>query len=216
MFSSWSSSSSSETTFTAWLALKISGTTSLIVFSRACCRESIKWIFIWQVYVVKLSSKVIKSSAVILSSSWSWVRRLSNCSSISLSLVMLLTGSCPNPRFWKQLIIVSVDTSLQVTCNQWFAFAMLTSRIISQAFLPLPLGQTAYISSLFLYLSLNTLIMPVSSYCNRKVVHFGKNFTNLKFLKLFWSVLGWQGALSRKRIIFLGSSWTSRWRNLII
>ena len=58
--------------------------------------------------------------------------------------------------------------------------------------------------------------MPVSSYCNRKVVHFGKNFTNLTFLKLFWSVLGWQGALSRKRIIFLRSSWTLRWRNLII
>ena len=50
--------------------------------------------------------------------------------------------------------------------------------------------------------------MPASSYCNRKVVHFGKNFTNLTFLKLFWSVLGWQGALSRKRIILLRSSWT--------
>ena len=100
VLSSWSSSSSSETTFTAWLALEVPGTTSLIASSRACCCQSIKSVFIWPVYVVRLSSKVIKSSIVILSSSRGWVRRLSNSSSISLSLVMLLTDSCPNPHIW--------------------------------------------------------------------------------------------------------------------
>ena len=101
VLSSWSSSSSSETTFTTWLVLEIPRTTSLIASSRACCCQSIKLVFIWPVYVVRLSSKVTKSSIVILSSSRGWVRRLSNSSSISLSLVMLLTDSCPNPHIWK-------------------------------------------------------------------------------------------------------------------
>ena len=111
VFSSWSSSLSSEVKFTAWLALEVSGTTSLIASSRAYCRQSIKSVFFWPVDVVRLSSKVTIISTVISSSSRSWVKRLSNSSSISLSLVMLLIDSCPNPHFWKQLIIVSIDTS---------------------------------------------------------------------------------------------------------
>ena len=111
VFSSWSSSSSYRTTFTAWLGLEVSGTTSLIASCQACCCQSIKSVFIWPVDVVRLSLKVTKSSTVISAYSQSWVRRLSNSSSISLSLVMLLTDSCPNPHFWKQLIIVSIDTS---------------------------------------------------------------------------------------------------------
>ena len=110
VFSSWSSSSSSETTFTAWLALEVSGTNSLIASSQACYRQSIKSVFIWPIDVVR---------SVISSSSRSWTRRLSNPSSISLSLVMLLTGSCPNPHFWKQSIIVFVDTgSTLLICQQ--------------------------------------------------------------------------------------------------
>ena len=190
VFSSWSSSSSSETTFTAWLALEVSGTTSLIASSRACYRQSIKSVFIWPIDVVRLlSSNLTKSSSVISSSSRSWIRRLSNPSSISLSLVMLLTGSCPNPHFWKQLIIVSVDTSLEPTCNQRFAFAGLTSCIISEPFLPSSIHETTYFSSLFLYLNLNFLVMPASSGCNREAVHFSKKI-NLPFFKLFWSVSG--------------------------
>ena len=50
---------------------------------------------------------------VISSSSRSWVRRLSNFSSISLSLVMLLTDSCPTPHFWKHLIIVYIFSIFQ-------------------------------------------------------------------------------------------------------
>ena len=151
-FSSWSSSSSSETTFTAWLALEVSGATSLIASSRACYRQSIKLVFIWPVDVVRVSSKVTKSSTVISSSSRCWVKRLSNSSSISLSLWMLLIDSCSNPYFWKQLIIVSVEIFFQATCNQWIAFAMLTSFIISEAFLPSSIRETTYFSSLFLYL----------------------------------------------------------------
>ena len=64
-------------------------------------------------------SKVTKSSTVFSSFSWRWVRRLSNSSSISLSLVTLLTESCPNPHFWKQLIIVSVvHLSKQLVTNE--------------------------------------------------------------------------------------------------
>ena len=40
---------------TAWLALDVSGTTSLIASSRACCRHSIKSVFIWPVH--KLAQK---------------------------------------------------------------------------------------------------------------------------------------------------------------
>ena len=68
VFSSWSSSSSSETTFTAWLALEVSGTTPLIVSSWACCPQSIKSVFIWPVDVVRLPSKVTKSSTATSSS----------------------------------------------------------------------------------------------------------------------------------------------------
>ena len=149
------------------------------------------------------------------SSSRNWIRRLSNSSSISLSLVMLLIDSCLNPHFWKQLVIVSVDTSFQATCNQWIAFAMLTSCIISEAFLPSSVREITYFRNPFLYLYLNALIMPVSSDCNRKVVHFGRKIS-LTFLKLFRSVLGWHGALSIKRMISLLSSWTLRSRSLSI
>ena len=122
---------------------------------------------------------------------------------------MLLTDSCPKLHFRKRLIIVSVDTSLQANYNQQIAFAMLTSFIISETFLPSLIRETTYFSSLFLYLYLNALIMPASSGCNREVVHFGRKIS-LMFLKLFWSVLGWQGVLLRKRMIFRGSNWTLR------
>ena len=189
VFSSWSSSSSSETTFTAWLALEVSGTTSLIASSPACCPQSIKSVFILLFDVVRLSSKATKSSTVISSSSQNWVRSLSNSSSISLLSVMLLTDYYPNTHFWKQLIIVSVNTSLQATCNQWIAFVMLTSCVISEAFLPSSIRESTCFSSLFLYLHLNALIMPGSSGCNGEVAHFGRKIS-LMFLKLFWSVLG--------------------------
>ena len=90
---------------------------------------------------------------------------------------MLLTDYCSNKHFWKQLIIVSVDTSLQASCNQWMAFAMLIPDIISETFLPSSICETTYFSSLFLYLRLNALIMPASSGCNREVVHFGKKIS---------------------------------------
>ena len=40
--------------------------------------------------------------------------------------------------------------------------------------------------------------MPASSGCNREVVNFGRKIS-LMFFKLFWSVSGWQGALSIKK-----------------
>ena len=46
--------------------------------------------------------------------------------------------------------------------------------------------------------------MPASSGSNREVVNFGRKII-LMFFKLFWSVSGWQGALSIKRMIFLPS-----------
>ena len=189
VFFSWSSSLSSKTTFTPWLALEVSGTISLIASSQPCCYQFIKSVFTWPVDVVRLSSKATKSSTVIPSSSQNWVRRLSNSSSISLPSVMLLTDYYPNTHFWKQLIIVSVHTSLQATCNQWITFAMLTSCVISEAFLPSSIRESTYFSSLFLYLHLNALIMPASSGCNGEVAHFGRKIS-LMFLKLFSSVLG--------------------------
>ena len=43
--------------------------------------------------------------------------------------------------------------------------------------------------------------MPASSGCNREVVNFGRKIS-LMFFKLFWSVSGWQGVLSIKKMIF--------------
>ena len=160
-------------------------------------------------------SKATKSSTVVSSFSWRWVRRLSNSSSISLSLVMLLTESCPNPHFWEQLIFVSVDTSLQATCNQWIDFAILTSCIISEAFLPSSIRGTTYFSRVFLHLYLNALIVPVSIGYNQEVPNFGRNIS-LIFSELFWSILRWNGPLSRKRMIFPRSSWTLRSRSLTL
>ena len=145
------------------------GTISLIASSWECCHQCINSVFIWSIDVARLSSKITKSSTVISSSSQSWVRRLLISSSITLSLVMLLTNPCLNPHFWKQLINVSVDTSLRATCNQWTVFATLTSCIISEAFLPFSVRETTYFSSLFMYLHLNTLIIPASSGSNQEV-----------------------------------------------
>ena len=78
---------------------------------------------------------------------------------------------------------------------------MLTSCIISDAFLPSSIRETTYFSNLSLYLNLSALIMPASRGCNLEIVHFGKKIS-LTFLKLFWSVSGWRGGLSRKRISF--------------
>ena len=150
---------------------------------------------------------------MILPSSQSWIRRLLNSLSISLSLVILLTDSYANLPFWKQLIIVSVDISLEATCSQWIAFAMLTSCIISETFLPSSISETTCFSSLFLYLYLNALITPVSNGYNWEVIHSDRKI-NLMVLKLFWSVWGWQGVLSRKRMIFLRSGWTLQARSL--
>ena len=125
-------------------------TPCIVVTVQPCMECPIKKIYKSLVDVVRLSSEVTKSSTVILLSSWSWVRRLLNSSSISLSLAMLLTDSCPNPYFSKQLVIVSVDKSFQACCNKWIAFAMLTSCIISEAFLPSSIHENTYISSLFL------------------------------------------------------------------
>ena len=122
---------------------------------------------------------------------------------------MLLTNSWPKPHFWKQLIIVSADSSLQATCSQWTAFAILKSCIISQVFLHSSIRETTYFSSLFLYLHLNVLIMPASRGSNREVVHFSRKIS-LMFLKLFWSVSGWKCGVLTKRMVFLHSSWTLR------
>ena len=158
------------TIFTVWLALEVSGTTSLIASSWACCRQSIKLAFIWPDDVVRLSSKVTKSSTVISPSSRSWVKRLFKFFIYWKWCWQILVQT---HLFWKQLIIVSVDTSLQASCNQRIAFAMLISRIISEAFLPSPICETTYFSSFFLCLHLNPLIMPKSSGWNREDAHFG-------------------------------------------
>ena len=127
-------------------------------------------------------SKVTKSSTVFSSFSWRWVRRLSNSSSISLSLVMLLTESCPNPHFWEQLIFVSVDTSLQATCNQWIDFEILTSCIISEAFLPSSIRGTTYLSP--------ALIFKRSDYASVNWLQSrGAKFWQKHQLNIFWIIL---------------------------
>ena len=55
--------------------------------------------------------------------------------------------------------------------------------------------------------------MPASNGRNREVADFCKKIS-LIFLKLFWSDSAWQGALSRKRMIFLHSSWNLQSRSL--
>ena len=81
------------------------------------------------------------------------------------------------------------------------------------AFLPSSIRETTYFSSLSLYLPLNALIIPPSNSCNREVVPFGKRIS-LMFFEIFWSVSGWQCALSWKRMILLLSSWNLQTRSL--
>ena len=137
-------------------------------------------------------SKVTKSSTVVSSFSWRWVRRLSNSSSISLSLLMLLTESCPNPHFWEQLISVSVDTCLQATCNQWIDFAILTSCIISEAFLPSSIRGTTYFSPALIFNSSD--YASVNWLQSRGVKFWQKHQLNifwifLEYFKVEWSVI---------------------------
>ena len=150
---------------------------------------------------------------MILPSSQSWIRRFLDSLSISLSLECCWRILNANLPFWKELIIVSVDTSLQATCNQWIMFAMLKSCIISKSFLPWSIREITCFSSLFLYVHLNALITSASNGYNSEVIHSGRKIS-LMFLKLFWSDLGWQGALSRKRMIFLRPAQTLQSRSL--
>ena len=101
-----------------------------------------------------------------------------------------------------------VDASFQVTCSQWIAFTILTSRIISEAFLPSSIRDTKYF---ILHQHLNALILSASSGCKRDMVHLGRKI-NFTLVKLFWRTSGWQGPLPRKWITFLSSkrSFSSR------
>ena len=186
--------------FTAWLALEVSGTTSLISSSQACCRQSIKSVFIWPVDVVRLSSRVTKSSTMISPSSRSWV--------------MLLTDSCPKPHFWKTLVIVFVDTSLQATSN---------NELLLQCFW----GSLAFVSSsnqIFCY-SFPVLTFKCSDYAifkwlqARSCTFWQKDHLNVfknifECFRVTRCVIEKEYDLSRKRMIFLHSSWTLRSRSL--
>ena len=111
------------------------------------------------------------------SSSRSWLRWVAY-SSISLSLQVLLSSDFLMPQLWKQWTTVPVDTSFQATCSQWIAFAMLTSCIIFDAFLPSSIRDTTYFISSFPYLHFNATIKPASSGCKQDVVHLGRKSTS--------------------------------------
>ena len=165
---SWSSSSEMASGFWPSLLSRSLGTTSSIASCQAFSLYSTKSVFIWPGDV-----EVLKSSIVMLSWSRSWLRRVANSSSILPSLQVLLASDILKPHFWKQWTIVSVDTSFPTAYSQWIAFAILTSCIISEAFLHSSVRDTTCFTSSFRYLHLNALIIPASSGCKRDVDTFG-------------------------------------------
>ena len=155
----------------------------------------------WQI-IIK-GNKIINSGLVVFTKL--------NKKTLKLFIYFIVIGNAVDKFLSKPTFLEAVSYCF---CK-WIAFAMLTSCIISEAFLPSSVREITYFRSPFLYLYLNALIMPVSSDCNREVVHFGRKIS-LTFLKLFRSVLGWHGTLSIKRMISLRSSWTLRSRSLSI
>ena len=71
--------------------------------------------------------------------------------------------------------------------SQWIAFAILTSCIISEVFLPSSIWDTTYFRSSFLYLHFNTVITPASKGCKRDAAHLGRKINFMIVKQVFES-----------------------------
>ena len=124
-------------------------------------------------------------------------RRSSNSSSGS----SVSKDTSENPYFLKQCFIVF----LVICSNPWFTHLIHCRRstpwIISDVFYPLSIIEITCFKSCSRYLTLKFRMILASQGCNWEVVFLGKN-TSLMFLRFFWRVSGWNGALSRSSKTF--------------
>ena len=124
-------------------------------------------------------------------------RRSSNSSSGSYPS----KGTSENSHFLKQCFI----WFLVISSDAWFTH-LIHCRIsipwiISDDFFPLPIFEITCFKSCMRYLTLKFQMMPASQDCNWEVVFLDKN-KSLIFLRFFWRILGWDGALSGNSMTF--------------